>query len=243
MIKPKTFERALRDWAPWINAIKQAHQDGESMTDNPEAWWSYSKAVLRRLRFPAKLMMCLYFLSCVFSSNKKGFYYFKDIKLPPLSYGKYNEFTERLRRTMWTTMVFEFGAIRPTKQWPDFKVIGDRPTPPAVWHESDVQFVAEWESHHTLPPYSIADSIRTFYSPCFIILAPDHPILAIGSNMKRETNEELALLCAQMKEQGYSHKQIGEKFGWALQEDSYGNLTRCSTARRYVKRGRALSEA
>ncbi len=243
MIKPKTFERALRNWEPWLNAVKQAHQDEESLVDNPEAWWSYAEAVLRGLRLPVKLMMCLYFLSCVFSSNEKGFYYYKDIKLPPLLYGKYDEFTERLRETMWATMVNDFMRIRPTKRWPDFKAIGDRPTPPAVWHESDVQFVAEWESHHLSPPYSITERIRTIYSPCFIMLPPDHPLLQIGSMMKREVNDELALSCAQMKEEGYTYKQIGEKFGWALHEDSYGNLTRCSTARRYVQRGRVLSEA
>ncbi len=244
MIKTRTLERALKDWKPWFKAVAHAYQDKESMRNTPEAWWSYTRSVLKRLRLPGKQMMCLYFISCVFSLDiDRGSYFFEDIKLPTFLHNKYDAFVECLKPTMWRTTVLEFLRERPPRQWPDFNVIGDRPNPPSVWNKADIQFILEWESQRWSPGESIAEKIRTYYSPCFIFLPSDHPLLQIGSKMKRRINDGIAIRCAHMKDnEGYTYAQIGKKFGWALQEDSYGNLTHCSTARIYVRRGRELSK-
>jgi len=53
--------------------------------------------------------------------------------------------------------------------------------------------------------------------------------------------DALAQECVILKNvEGLTYKEIGEKFGLALQEDSYGNLSQCSKARRLVRRGREL---
>ena len=54
-------------------------------------------------------------------------------------------------------------------------------------------------------------------------------------------DESLALECIHLKDDlNWTHKEIGLHFDWPLQSDSYGNLSQCSTARRYVKWGREL---
>jgi hypothetical protein len=54
-------------------------------------------------------------------------------------------------------------------------------------------------------------------------------------------NESRALEVAKLKyDKGWTWAKIGKKFNWPLQEDSYGNLNQCSTARYYAKRGLEL---
>jgi len=51
-------------------------------------------------------------------------------------------------------------------------------------------------------------------------------------------NEEWALEVARLKyEEKRTWAEIGKKYGWRLQRDSYGKLNQCSTARYYAKRG------
>ena len=130
--------------------------------------------------------------------------------------------------------------------------IRERLLPPAVWNEHDVKLALQWESHHGNFTYvgkceviveknNPYEQLRKYYSPFFMVLARDHAILGITSKIKRKIDDALAVRCAEMKDiDGYTEPQIGAKFGWALQEDSYLKLTRCSTARRYVRRGRKL---
>lgn len=185
----------------------------------------------------------LYLLSCIFAPDDGTVAYrFSDISLPQLFYGKFEEFALSLEPIVRRKLAFDFIRIRPIRQSTDFKAIGDRPTPPAIWHKADVEFVQEWELHHWLGRDSIAGTIRTFYSHCFVILEPNQPLLHTIQNMKRAIDDEVAISCAIMKECGHTYKKIGQEFGWPLQEDNYGKLTRCSTARRYVKRGRVLLE-
>jgi hypothetical protein len=51
-------------------------------------------------------------------------------------------------------------------------------------------------------------------------------------------NEELALEVARLKhDENRTWAEIGRKYDWPLQKDSYGNKNQCSTARYYAKRG------
>jgi hypothetical protein len=71
---------------------------------------------------------------------------------------------------------------------------------------------------------------------------------ALGFNMRqkrgRKSNFLLALECARLKDdEGRSYADIGKRFGWKLQYDSYGErLNQCSTARYYVREGRKLRQ-
>jgi len=85
------------------------------------------------------------------------------------------------------------------------------------------------------------EQLRKYYSPFFAVLAPDHPVLETASKVKRKIDDALAIRCAEMKDlDGYTYKEIGEKFGWPIQQNKHGKATRCSTARRYVRHGRRL---
>lgn len=251
MIKASNFERVLHQWEPWLRAVKDARL--QSYLDS-DAWWGYAKAVMRKLRFPSKSLLCLYFLSCVFSQYEiNGTYCFEDIELPSILFDKFDSFNTRIAGAIWRFIyVFDFLRVRPIRICPDLMGMRERPLPPAVWNEHDVKFALQWESHHgnftyvgerevTTEKNNPYESLRKYYSPFFMVLAPDHAILGITSKIKRKIDDALAVLCAEMKDvEGYTYSQIGDKFGWALQEDSYGNQTRCSTAQRYVRRGRKL---
>ncbi len=85
------------------------------------------------------------------------------------------------------------------------------------------------------------EQLRKYYSPLIMVLALDHPILKMTSKIKRKIDDARAIQCAELKDiDGYTYMRIGEKFGWALQENAQGIPDRCSTARRYVRRGRKL---
>ena len=63
-----------------------------------------------------------------------------------------------------------------------------------------------------------------------------------------ERDEEVAIQCARWNNERKTYKEIRElmkkEYGleWALAEDSYENLSMCTTAKNYVKRGRQLLE-
>lgn len=251
MIKAISFERALHQWEPWLRAIADARLQSHLDSDT---WWAYVKAIMRKLRFPSKPLLCLYFLSCVFSQYEiNGAYCFENIRLPSILFDKFDRFNERIAPAIWRFIyVFDFLRIKLIRLCPDLMGMRERPLPPVIWTEQDIQLMLRWESHHgeytfisgqdvSTKTNKPQEQLRKYYSPFFMVLAPDHAILRITSKVKRKIDDALAVRCAEMKDiEGYTYKRIGEKFGWALQEDSYLKLTRCSTARRYVRRGRQL---
>ncbi len=71
----------------------------------------------------------------------------------------------------------------------------------------------------------------------------EHPVCRWLKGGRPPADESIALECVHLKDDlGWTHKQIGEHFGWPLQYDSYRNLSQCSTSRYYVKWGRELRE-
>ncbi len=249
MIQPKSLEVALHNWEPWIKSIDDARAQKQSLGNDVDKWWLHAKKALRAMRLPGKPIMCIYFISCVHSEYKRGkAYIFNDIIVPDL-----------LRDRFFDVL----------KSWGEHdEVIANlanariKPFPARVYNRSDIQRLLDIEegysrslrvtlvlvppdkreSYTSPPPESPNECIRREYSPRFILLALDHPIYKIGGKVKRRMDADLALACAKMKDDGYTYKQIGEKYGWPLQEDSYGKLTRCSRAQRYVRRGRELRE-
>ena len=68
-----------------------------------------------------------------------------------------------------------------------------------------------------------------------------HPVCQWLKGGRPKADESLAIECARLKDvEHWTYKEIGQHFGWSLQSDSYGNLNQCSSAKRYVKWGRAL---
>ena len=138
------------------------------------------------------------------------------------------------------TYVDRFLRVRGTHLKPELDNPLNRLYPPAIWNRDDVKFILEWERHEVPVGMPSCESVRRYYGPCYMVLADDHPLLDIASNIKRKRSESKALLCAQLKDQGYTDVQLGKKFEWALQVNEYNEETRCSTARRYIELGRQL---
>jgi len=237
LIKARSLEKVLHQWEPWLTAVQDARQETSLDSD---AWWDYAKTTMKSLGFPSKPLLRLYFLSCVLSKYEiKGTYHFTNIRLPSILFDKFDSFSTCMGPAVWRFInVDRFMRIRPIRLCPDLMSMRERPLPPAVWNEGDVEFALEWESHYAGNP---CESLRKYYSPFFMMLALGHPILEVGRNVKRRTDDALAILCAEMKDiEGKTYAEIAKRFGWALQEDSYGKPTRSSTARRYVRRGRKI---
>ena len=173
-------------------------------------------------------------------------------KLPSILFDKFDSFNTRIAGAIKRIYVFDFLRIRPIRLYPDLMGMRERALPPAVWNEHDVKLALKWESHHleynfddeneiilkTNNPY---EQLRKYYSPFIMVLAPDHPILEMTSKIKRKIDDARAVRCAEMKDiEGYTYIRIGEIFDWAIQKNEHGTPNRCSTARRYVCRGRKL---
>lgn len=239
LVKASSLERALHQWEPWLRAVKDARLQSHL---NSDAWWTYTKTIMRRLRFPSKPLLRLYFLSCVFSQYEiNGTYCFANIRLPSVLFDKFDSFNTRIAPAIWRFVnVHDFLKIRPIRLCPDLMGMRERPLPPALWNDGDVKLALQWESHYMDNPY---EGLRKYYSQFFMVLALDHTILEIARKGKRRIDDASAIRCAEMKDiEGNTYAQIAERFGWALQENSYGKLTRSSTARRYVRRGRKLRD-
>jgi len=220
MIINDTVERELHHWAPWLNAVEEART--RLKNSDAEKRWSYAGAVLRTMRLPTKSSLRVYFLSCVFSSYKRGeTYVFGELRVPPELKGKL--FTNR--------------GIRHEQD-----VSGLSPLPPAILTRKDVEnMLGDYRCSYMFDR-SMNKEVRKFYTSRFILLNQEHPLRQIASKMKRYVDSDIALACAKMKE-SMTYRQIGEKFGWAIQKDAHGKHNRCSTARRYVLLGRRIINA
>jgi hypothetical protein len=220
MIRNDTVERALHHWAPWLNAVEEARTS--LMNSDKETRWSYAGAVLRTMRLPTKSSLRVYFLSCVFSSYKRGdTYVFGELRVPPELKGK----------------PFPIRSI-----WYKQDVSGVSPLPPAILTRKDVKNLLRVPRYSYIFHRSLDKEIRKFYMSRFMLLNQEHPLRQIASKMKRYVNSDIAVACAKMNE-SMTYPQIGDKFGWAIQKDAHGKRNRCSTARRYVLLGRKLISA
>ena len=70
-----------------------------------------------------------------------------------------------------------------------------------------------------------------------------HPVTQWLQGGRPPIDENCALECARLAdEEDWTELQIGKKYKWALQEDNFGKLNQCRTARRYIQRGRELKK-
>jgi hypothetical protein len=75
------------------------------------------------------------------------------------------------------------------------------------------------------------------------IISEPHPVCEWLKGGRPPINEDLAIECAILKDQHkLTYTEIGIRNNWPLQRDAYGNLSQCSKARYYVKRGKELLE-
>lgn len=246
MVRQKNVERILHLWQPWIESIKYSRIQIGRLGYNIDDWLVHTEKSLRELHLPGKLLLKIYYLCCIFSRyDEDNISTFHNIQLPQFLYSLWDD---ELYKAMEPVICrhYHIGAlfrIRGSRLTPDLDNFKDRPYPPAIWNKADVRFALEWESGKFPYSHTVYEALRKTYGPCYMVLSDQHPLLHIGRKVKRRRDEALALTCAQLKDQGYTYPEIGKKLGWKLQADSYGKMTRCSTARRYVMRGRQLRKS
>jgi len=218
MIKNVTVERALHRWEPWLNAVEEART--RLKDSDAETCWSYAGTALGALGLPAKWLLRLYFLSCVFSSYKHGdTYVFGEINLP-------------LKQEWKAGFLYDSSVRQPDAS-------SFRPLPPAIMTKKDAEHLLSYCRNFHILNKSSAEAFRKIYAPYLMMLRREHPLRYVASKVKRCVDSDRAIACAKMKE-SMTHRQIGEKFGWAIQKDAHGKRNCCSTSRRYVLLGRRL---
>lgn len=243
LIKSRSVEASLQKWEPWLGAIRPDPSEFDSIGEDPGGWLAYTERVLRELRLPSKPLLRLHLLSYVFAQRDAyGRYRFHDPVIPEFLHAEVDSFYDSISQAFWLFRgVYPFLRVAPTRLFPDFESMQYRPMPPAIWNEADVDWVLSWESHQCSPGLGY-QRIRDCYGPFFMVLPHEHPLLAIARGIKRGMDDDTAVEAAIMKEEGATYLQIGERYGWSIQENEYERPSRCQTARRYVKRGRSLGE-
>ena len=249
MVRQENVERILHLWQPWIESIKHSRIQIGRLGYNMDDWLVHTHKSLRELHLPGKLLLKIYYLCCIFSKyDENDISTFDKIQLPEFLYSLWHDdFYKAMEPVVRRHYhIAALVRIRGSRLTPDLDNFKDRPYPPAIWNKADIRFALEWEAGRL--PYShnsrtVYEALRKTYSPCYMLLSNQHPLLHIGRKVKRRRDEVLALTCAQLKDQGCTYREIGKKFGWKLQADSYDKMTRCSTARRYVIRGRQLRKS
>lgn len=242
MIKELIVERALHCWEPWVEAIEDARLRVELGQNDYRELWSCSGSILNGLNLPAKLLLRLYFFSCVYSEYKYGMVYsFNDIRLPTTACEDLNDFSWSLRVLAACDAAWDYVGLPQFRYRPNLEILQQRPLPPAIWTNSDVSFALDWVEQNPFGLYtSVFQTLREIYSPYFMVLPPQHRLRQFVSKVKRRIDGHTAIEIAGMREQGYTNAEIGRKFGWKLQENEYGQRTRCSSASRYVQLGNRL---
>jgi hypothetical protein len=244
MIREVSVEKALHCWEPWVKAVWDAREYIKVKGDDYEKLWYNSSLILMNLRFPAKPLFRLYLLSCVFSDyDYKIPSSFDRIQYPPQLLGKLVYFNQSARILNATDMVIEFMGNHKFRYRPDIELLRRRPLPPAIWTNKDVHFALNWMGNNPFSfDMSVFEMLGQNYGPYFMVLSPQHPLFQIVTKIKRGISTDMAVACAEMKDQGHTYREIANKFGWALQLNEYGKPVRSSTARRYVQRGRRLKK-
>ena len=220
-------------------AVQEARSEFGSVGVDPVEWCACAERILKGLRLPPKRLLRLYLSTCVFSVYEvNGRYRFQELGVPEFLHAEVDSFYDSISQPLWLFgTVYPFLRVAPIRLWPDIESMRDRPLPPAIWNEADVDYVLSWELHHS-PLGSVCQRIRECYGPFFLVLPQDHPLSAIGRGTKRRMDDDVALQAASMKDKGAKYREIGERYGWRIQGNEYGEPSRCQTARRYVHRGR-----
>lgn len=248
----QTFERALHAWPEWHESIKKSRKVLGYRTwwpkkkrlawidDNIRAVREQGEKELKRMELPTILHQ--YWEDCLYTPyrGKDGKLHLQRItrclskrrSLPPLPFDQ---------RIVWEhdTDIDRQGVRLEIRIPSRFAV------KKTVYHaieraDKDLDPVIK-RANRELFDAAARHAFKTLEADVLLRDIEPHPVCHWLSGGRPQINEERAIECARLREdEGLSEKNIGIRFGWTLQEDSYGNRTQCRTARRYVRRGREL---
>jgi hypothetical protein len=225
----QTFERALHAWDKWHNSIEQSRK----LLDFDSTWpkdtcinWiekhyptikKQAENELKRLELPLSLRQ--YWEDCFYSDYKT-----QDGR------ADYSKITRRLSEgKSLPELPSNHGVV-----WYEDEDIHD------PWLRVEIRLHARFATKE-LFDYAARFAYESIKTNLRRSQVKEHPVCQWLKGGRPPADLSLALECARLKDDlGWSYKQIGVHYGWTLQKDSYGNLSQCSTARRYVKWGREL---
>jgi len=230
-MESQTFERALHAWDPWYESIEQSREllgyDPRWPKDNCIDWIEEHYQTIRkqatdelkRLELPPTLRQ--YWEDCFYS----------DYRTPD---GKtdYGKITRRLSE--WKSLPHlpcDYGVV-----WHEHEDIHD------PWLRVEIKLHARFATKE-LFNYAARYAYESVESHLRSENVQPHPLCHWLSGGRPPVDEDRALECARLRdEEKWSEEAIGKHFDWALQEDSYGKLSQCRTARRYIRMGRELKK-
>jgi hypothetical protein len=229
-MKKKTFQRALHAWPEWDGSIERSRKllgyDPAWPRDTCISWIEnhYSTIIrkqaedeLKRLELPPTLRE--YWEDCFYSNykTKSGKTYFRKI-------------TRRLSdRKSLPEMPCDHGVV-----WYEGEDVND------PWLRVEINIHARFATRGLLD-YAARLAYGDINSYHWSHGLEEHPVCQWLKGGRPFVDEERALECARLKdEEHWTEKDIGEKFGWALQQDYYGKYTQCRTARRNIRKGSIL---
>ena len=227
----QTFERALHAWPEWHDSIEQSREllgynqkwAIENCIDWIEKHYSdirgQAERQLQLLELPPTLRQ--YWEDCFYSDYKT-----EDGNID------YSKITRRLSdRKSLPDLPCDHGVV-----WYENEDIHD------PWLRVEIKLHARFATKE-LFDYAATYAYKSVKSHLWSENVQPHPLCQWLSGGRPPVDEKRALECARLRdEEEWSEEAIGKHFNWALQEDSWGNLTQCRTARRYVSMGRELKK-
>ncbi len=230
-MEKQTFERALHAWEPWYESMEQSREllgyDPRWPKDNCIDWIEkhypgirkQAEDELKRLELPPTLYQ--YWEDCFYSDYKT-----QEGKFD------YDKITRRLsERKSLPQLPCDHGVV-----WYEDEDIHD------PWLRVEIKIHARFVTKE-LFNYAAKFAYETVQSHVWSENVQTHPVSQWLKGGRPPADESLAIECATLKDDdGWTYKEIGVRYDWSLQRDSYNNISQCSTARRYVKWGRELKE-
>lgn len=225
----QTFERALHAWNPWHQSIWHSREklgyDPQWPKDTCISWIEehyptirrQAEDELKRLELPPTLRE--YWEDCFYSD-----YQTEDGKTD------YDKITRRLyERKSLPHLPCDFGVV-----WHEDEDIHD------PWLRVEIKLHARFATRE-LFNYAARYAYESVKSYLWSENVHPHPVCQWLKGGRPPADKSIALDCVHLKDdEGLRYKEIGLRYDWPLQSDSYGNLSQCSTARYYVKWGRDL---
>lgn len=228
----QTFERALHAWGAWHDSIEGSREilgyDPGWPKDTCISWIEehYAEKIrsraedeLKKLELPPTLRQ--YWEDCFYSNYRT-----KDGNTD------YSKITRRLSEDKsLPDLPCDFGIV-----WHESEDIHD------PWLRVEINLHARFATQE-LMNYATKYAYETVKGHLWRNIIQPHPVCQWLKGGRPPADESLALECVKLKDdEGLTYKEIGTRHKWPLQRDSYGNMSQCSSARRYVKWGRKLRE-
>lgn len=225
----QTFERALHSWKEWHESIERSRETLgydlrwkkeaciEWIEQNYPAIKNQAQNELKKMDLPPTLQR--YWEDCFYSNYRT-----KDGKTD------YSKITRCLSEQKTEPQLpCDYGIV-----WYEEENIHD------PWLRVEIRMHSGFATKE-LFNYAARYAYETVQSHRWSQGVKDHPVCQWLKGGRPSIDDDVAIECARLKdEEGLTYKEIGLKYKWALQKDSYGNLNQCSSAKRYVKRGRKL---